>query len=326
MLIGGELVAGDGPPLEVENPFTEETIASVGTPSEEQLGRGPRRRRRGGSRMGAGTRGRPRRASPRGRDPAPSPNGRARRGDDDGGRQAAGRELGRGRVDGRLLGLLRRDRTGLGRPGDPFDRVEPALLGAEGATRGDRLHRPLELPAAPARVEDGAGARRRQRRGLQALRADAALHPDARALSRPPPLGSCQPDRGGRRGWGGDRLRSPSGRRCVHRIRRDRQEGGAGLRRPGRANQPRDGRQGPVHRLLRRGRPDRGRGQGWRLGRLPQLRPGLHVGRALLRDGGGLRRVPGRLRRLHPGPRDRRPDGERRPTSARWSPPASARR
>ena len=38
MLIGGELIAGDGPPLEVENPFTEETIASVGTPSEEQLG------------------------------------------------------------------------------------------------------------------------------------------------------------------------------------------------------------------------------------------------------------------------------------------------
>ena len=38
MLIGRELIAGDGPPLEVENPFTEETIASVGTPSEEQLG------------------------------------------------------------------------------------------------------------------------------------------------------------------------------------------------------------------------------------------------------------------------------------------------
>ena len=38
MLIGGELIAGEGPPLEVENPFTEETIASVGTPSVEQLG------------------------------------------------------------------------------------------------------------------------------------------------------------------------------------------------------------------------------------------------------------------------------------------------
>jgi acyl-CoA reductase-like NAD-dependent aldehyde dehydrogenase len=37
MLIGGESIAGDGPALEVENPFTEETIASVGTPSDEQL-------------------------------------------------------------------------------------------------------------------------------------------------------------------------------------------------------------------------------------------------------------------------------------------------
>jgi betaine-aldehyde dehydrogenase len=37
MLIGGESIAGDGQTLEVENPFTEETIASVGTPSDEQL-------------------------------------------------------------------------------------------------------------------------------------------------------------------------------------------------------------------------------------------------------------------------------------------------
>jgi len=37
LLIGGERVAGDGGPLEVENPATEETIASVGLPSAEQL-------------------------------------------------------------------------------------------------------------------------------------------------------------------------------------------------------------------------------------------------------------------------------------------------
>jgi acyl-CoA reductase-like NAD-dependent aldehyde dehydrogenase len=37
LLIGGEQIAGDGEPLEVENPYTEETIASVGTPSNEQL-------------------------------------------------------------------------------------------------------------------------------------------------------------------------------------------------------------------------------------------------------------------------------------------------
>ncbi len=37
MLIGGELVAGSGTTLEVENPYTEETIASVATASDEQI-------------------------------------------------------------------------------------------------------------------------------------------------------------------------------------------------------------------------------------------------------------------------------------------------
>jgi acyl-CoA reductase-like NAD-dependent aldehyde dehydrogenase len=37
LLIGGEQVAGQGSPLEVENPATEETVASVGTPTNEQL-------------------------------------------------------------------------------------------------------------------------------------------------------------------------------------------------------------------------------------------------------------------------------------------------
>ena len=37
LLIGGEQVAGDGGTLEVENPATEETVASVGLPSAEQL-------------------------------------------------------------------------------------------------------------------------------------------------------------------------------------------------------------------------------------------------------------------------------------------------
>ncbi len=37
LLVGGEQVAGEGGPLEVENPFTEETIAAVGLPSGEQI-------------------------------------------------------------------------------------------------------------------------------------------------------------------------------------------------------------------------------------------------------------------------------------------------
>ncbi|MGA9635903.1 MAG: aldehyde dehydrogenase family protein, partial [Solirubrobacterales bacterium] len=36
MLINGERVAGNGAPLEVENPYTEETVASVGTADAEQ--------------------------------------------------------------------------------------------------------------------------------------------------------------------------------------------------------------------------------------------------------------------------------------------------
>jgi acyl-CoA reductase-like NAD-dependent aldehyde dehydrogenase len=37
MLIGGEAVAGDGEGLAVENPYTEETVATVAMPSSEQL-------------------------------------------------------------------------------------------------------------------------------------------------------------------------------------------------------------------------------------------------------------------------------------------------
>jgi acyl-CoA reductase-like NAD-dependent aldehyde dehydrogenase len=37
LVIGGEQIAGDGDGLAVENPFTEETVATVGTPSGEQL-------------------------------------------------------------------------------------------------------------------------------------------------------------------------------------------------------------------------------------------------------------------------------------------------
>jgi betaine-aldehyde dehydrogenase len=37
LLIGGEQVAGEGAAIEVENPYTEETIATVGAPSDEQL-------------------------------------------------------------------------------------------------------------------------------------------------------------------------------------------------------------------------------------------------------------------------------------------------
>src|SRR5687767_13258350 len=37
LLIGGEQVAGDGPPLPIENPYSEETIADVGISSPAQV-------------------------------------------------------------------------------------------------------------------------------------------------------------------------------------------------------------------------------------------------------------------------------------------------
>jgi aminobutyraldehyde dehydrogenase len=37
LLIAGELVAGEGGPIEVENPFTEQRFARVAQPSAEQV-------------------------------------------------------------------------------------------------------------------------------------------------------------------------------------------------------------------------------------------------------------------------------------------------
>ena len=200
MLIDGEGVAGNGAPLEVENPYTEETVASVGTADPEQLDAAfaaAREASREWARTPAVDRGE---LLARGRHAASRPHRRPRRGDDPGGRQAAGRELRRGQLDGRLLRLLRRDRPRFGGARHPLDRVQPALAGGEGAARRDRLHRPLELPAAAARLEDGAGAGGREHAGLQALRAHPALDPDARVLPRPSARRRRQPDRRRARG------------------------------------------------------------------------------------------------------------------------------
>ena len=60
MLIGGEAVAGNGSPLEVENHDTEETVASVGSADPElldvRLRGGPRGIPRVGPDAGGGSR------------------------------------------------------------------------------------------------------------------------------------------------------------------------------------------------------------------------------------------------------------------------------
>ncbi len=76
-----------------------------------------------------------------------------------------------------------------GRPRDPADRGFAAGARRQGPGRPGRLHRPLELPAAAARVEARAGPRRRQRHRLQAVGADAALDPRARVAAS----NTCRP-------------------------------------------------------------------------------------------------------------------------------------
>ena len=107
------------------------------------------------------------------------------------------------------------------------------------------------------------------------------------------------------------------------------------MRRARGAGEPRDGRQGPVHRLRRRGRRHRRRRQGRRLGRLPERRPGVHVGRALLRDGArcttttcassSTTRETLRARRPARPAHRRRPDGVGAPSARRSSAQVEAR-
>ena len=163
--------------------------------------------------------------------------------------------------------------------------------------------------------------------GLQALGADAAVDADARAAasttSRPGVVNLLA-------GAGdvGEAIVARRARRLrrVHGVGRDRQAGRGRVRRARRAREPRDGRQGPVHRLRRRGRRDRRRRQGRRLGRLPERRPGLHIGRALLRDGARCTTTTCASSSTTRAASCSAIRSTRAPTSARWCRRASARR
>ncbi len=237
---------------------------------------GAGRRRRGDGQGGAGRvaadpgRGAGR-AAARCRRLAPRPHRGAGPADDAGGRQAAGGEHRRGRLDRQRLRLLRRARPSRARPGDPVDRGRPARAGAQGAGRGGGRDRALELPSAPAGLEARAGPGGRQRRGRQALAVHAAVDAAAgRGVRRLPGRGGepARRRRGRRRGAGGA-PRHRHGR--VHRLGRHRAADRRALRRAGQAGPPGARRQGRVHRLRRR-RP-RGRRARRGMGRLPERRP-----------------------------------------------------
>ena len=140
-----------------------------------------------------------------------------------------------------------------------------------------RLDRALELPADDGGLEDRARARRGQRPGAEALRADAA---DDASLRRSwPPTssrracfnvitGDGEPVGAGSCATRDVRLVSLTGRR------RHRQGGRAGRRGHAQEGPPRARRQGPGDRLRRR-RPGAGR-RGDQDRRLLELRAGLH--------------------------------------------------
>ena len=114
--IGGELVAGDGAGRG-RNPFTEQTIATVNAPSDEQLGATVAAARESSREWmhAAVDRGELLHEVANRIESAPTswPD------DDAGGGQAADREPRRGQLGGRLLPLLRRDRPRLGGARDP---------------------------------------------------------------------------------------------------------------------------------------------------------------------------------------------------------------
>ncbi len=116
-------------------------------------------------------------------------------------------------------------RDSAGRVIPPIESTQLALVLKEPLGVG-RLHRALELPAAAARLEAGAGARRRQHDRRQALRADAALDPRARAAASTtcPPASSTSSPAPGDVGAALTRRRARR-RHRLHRLGRDRQEG-----------------------------------------------------------------------------------------------------
>ena len=194
-------------------------------------------------------------------------------------------------------------------------RARPQAHGPLPPGRGRRRDRAVELPADELlrRLHPGAGGR--QRGDPQARRGDAAdLAADGRGHARVRPPRGRLPGRDRQRL--GDRPRADRRRRLrhVHRLDRGRQEGHGARRRHADAGLARARRQGPDDRARRRRR--RARRQRRRVLLDAERRPDLHLGRARLRRGAGLRRV--RRARGREGPRAA-PGRPRRPGHASTS-------
>ena len=286
--IGGEPVRGEGAPLDVENPFTEETIATVGVASPEQLDAAIASAREAATpwgRMPAGERGemlhevanrlRERTGELAALMTAEGGKPLVENRDEVGwtaaafdyyaeiGRDSAGRVI--PPIESTQLALVVKEPVGVVACIVPWNypllllawKLAPALAAGNPCVCKPSELTPLSTLALAACLDH-------LPEGVVSLVAGAgdvgaALVADERR-----------------------RLRR------VHRLGRHRQADRGRLRRARRADQPRDGRQGPVHRLRGRGRPAGGCRPRRRLGRVSQRRAGLHVGRALLRRPRGL--------------------------------------
>ena len=178
--------------------------------------------------------------------------------------------------DRRLLPLLRRRGALDAGPGRRRISARPHLDGPARPDRHRRLDRAVELSADDDGLEAGAGDRRRQHGGLQAVRADAADRAEAgEGAGGDPARGRRQRRARPRRERRQRADQPPQGQHDLdHRRRRHRQEGAAGRRQVGQAHPSGARRQGAGHRLRRR-RYRRGGQRPARL-RLLQCRPGLH--------------------------------------------------
>ena len=327
LLIGGELVAGAGAPIAVENPYTTETIVD-GVGGLPRAGRGGRRRRpRGLAGLGAHPRRRALRAAARGGAAAAraTPSALARTMTAEGGKPLLENrdelewtaaafdyyaEIGRdhaGRVippiESSQLAMVVKDPLGVVGCIVPWNypllllawKVAPAL-----AAGNCVVCKPSELT--PLSTLMLAGAFEHLPAGVVSLLAGA--------------------------GEVGAALASPPRRRLhrLHRLGRDRQEGGRRLHRADGADEPRDGRQGRLHRLRRRRR------RSWRSPPAAAPgRPSSTPARSAPRPSAST--SPRRSSTTTSAPSSSTPaasssatPSRSRPTSARWSPRPSAPR
>ena len=170
LLIGGEQVEGEGRPLAVENPATEETVAEVGTAVARAGGRRRRRGARGRARRGPSTP-----AVERG-ELLHEVATRLRAATDElarvmtleGGKPLIENSDEVGWTAAAFDYYAEMGRNFAGRVIPSIESTQLALV-AQGADGRGGLHRALELPAAAAGLEAGARAGGRQHGGGQAV-------------------------------------------------------------------------------------------------------------------------------------------------------------